>query len=275
MTSVDDRTIDLLDGYLYAGDPDATYAWLRDARPGLPGRDQRHLGHLALPGRARLRAPHGPVLERARLASQHRRLDVDDQHGRPGPPAAAPARRPPVHAPRREADRGPRACRGHDPDRLRGRSRLLRRGARSRRPPPRHRDRGEARLPARAVAAGHLLVRDHDAERRRAEVHGDVRDEGGRGFRSHHPGADRRAPSRSPRRPHLALVPQAGRGPADDRRRDRLGGAAAPRRRCRDDADGHREHRARAHRAPRPAQAPASTIPRCSPTPRSRSSSVG
>jgi len=33
MTSVDDRTIDLLDGYLYAGDPDATYAWLRAHAP--------------------------------------------------------------------------------------------------------------------------------------------------------------------------------------------------------------------------------------------------
>ena len=33
MTTVEPRQIDLLDGYLYAGDPDPTYAWLRDHAP--------------------------------------------------------------------------------------------------------------------------------------------------------------------------------------------------------------------------------------------------
>ena len=33
MTSVAHREIDLLDGYLYAGDPDPTYAWLREHAP--------------------------------------------------------------------------------------------------------------------------------------------------------------------------------------------------------------------------------------------------
>jgi cholest-4-en-3-one 26-monooxygenase len=33
MTTVEPRPIDLLDGYLYAGDPDPTYAWLRDHAP--------------------------------------------------------------------------------------------------------------------------------------------------------------------------------------------------------------------------------------------------
>ena len=33
MTTVEQRQIDLLDGYLYAGDPDPTYTWLRDHAP--------------------------------------------------------------------------------------------------------------------------------------------------------------------------------------------------------------------------------------------------
>jgi len=33
MSTIEDRRIDLLDGYLYAGDPEPTYAWLRDNAP--------------------------------------------------------------------------------------------------------------------------------------------------------------------------------------------------------------------------------------------------
>ena len=81
MTTTEDRTVDLLDGYLYAGDPYPTYSWLRQQRPRLLGRDQRDLGHLPLSRRDGRRKECRPLLELPRFTTADRALDVHDQYG--------------------------------------------------------------------------------------------------------------------------------------------------------------------------------------------------
>ena len=62
--------IDLMDGEFYAGNPFPAFAWMRQQRPRLLRRAQRHLGRDPLRGRPGHRPGPPDLLEHGRVAAR-------------------------------------------------------------------------------------------------------------------------------------------------------------------------------------------------------------
>ena len=187
-----------------------------------------------------------------RLPAQHPGRRLAHRPRRSPPPQAAQPRLAPVHPTRRLCVAGRRARQGRRAHRSGRGKRGRRHRARSRGAVAGDDDRQAARLSRRCLAQTARLVRANDRARRRPALLQRRRHECGHRVRHDVGRALRREEGLPCRRRHVRVDTRADQRSAAHARGGRLGLSLDPRRRRRDDTNGHRPHADRSRSSGRP-----------------------